>query len=142
MAGQPLESGSAGREIGIAGRHSLEEPGMKEGLQNRPCLVMVVEPRVAGHRDVTRRFTQRPRDLMRGMPRTTLLLEDDAMKTAKDHAARHRMSLGQAVSELVRRGAERPLVTEEKSGLQIVRLGRRSPQVTKALVDKLLEDLP
>jgi hypothetical protein len=80
--------------------------------------------------------------MMLGMPRTTLLLEDDAMKAAKDHAARHRMSLGQAVSELVRQAAERPLVTEEKSGLHVVRLGRRSPKVTKALVDKLLEDLP
>jgi hypothetical protein len=52
------------------------------------------------------------------------------------------MSLGQAVSELVRQGAERPLLTQEKSGLQVVRLGRRSPRVTRALVDKLLEDLP
>ena len=76
------------------------------------------------------------------MPRTTLLLEDDAMKAAREHASRHRMSLGRAVSELVRQGAERPLATEEKGGLHVARLGRRSPKVTKALVDKLLEDLP
>ena len=44
------------------------------------------------------------------MPRTTLQLEDDAMKVAKAHAARHRLTLGQAVSELVRQAADRPLV--------------------------------
>ncbi len=69
-------------------------------------------------------------------------LEDDAMKVAKAHAARHRMTLGQAVSELVREGAERPLVTEERNGLRVVRLNRRSPKVTTALVAKLREDLP
>jgi uncharacterized protein YbbK (DUF523 family) len=76
------------------------------------------------------------------MPRTTLKLEEDAMKAAKAHAARHRLTLGQAVSELVRQGAERPLITEERSGLRVVRLSKRSPRVTTALVDRLREDLP
>jgi hypothetical protein len=76
------------------------------------------------------------------MSRTTLKLEDDAMKVAKTHAARHRLTLGQAVSELVRQGAERPLVTEARSGLRVVRLNRRSPKVTTTLVDRLREDLP
>jgi dihydroxyacetone kinase DhaKLM complex PTS-EIIA-like component DhaM len=64
------------------------------------------------------------------------------MRLARKHAARHRVSLGQAVSELVRQGAERPLVLEERSGLRVVRLGTRSPKVTAALVDQLREDLP
>jgi uncharacterized protein YbbK (DUF523 family) len=76
------------------------------------------------------------------MPRTTLQLEDDAMKAAKAHAARHRLSLGQAVSELVRQAAERRLVTEDRNGLRVVRLSRRSPKVTTALVDRLRDDLP
>jgi hypothetical protein len=76
------------------------------------------------------------------MPRTTLQLEDDAMTVAKVHAERHRVTLGQAVSELVRRGAERPLVTDERSGLRVLRLNRRSPKVTAARVDQLREDLP
>jgi len=76
------------------------------------------------------------------MPRTTLKLEDDAIKVAKAHAARHRLTLGQAVSELVRQGAERPLVTEDRSGLRVVRLNRRSPKVTTELVERLREDLP
>jgi phage terminase Nu1 subunit (DNA packaging protein) len=76
------------------------------------------------------------------MPRTTLQLEGDAMKVAKAHAERHRLTLGQAVSELVRKAAEQPLVTEERSGLRVLRLGRRSPRVTAARVDQLREDLP
>ena len=76
------------------------------------------------------------------MPRTTLQLEADAMKVAKAHAERHRLTLGEAVSELVRKGAERPLVTDERSGLRVIRLNRRSPKVTAAVVDGLREDLP
>ena len=76
------------------------------------------------------------------MPRTTLQLEDDAIKVAKAHAERHRLTLGQAVSDLVRKAAERPLATQERSGLRILRLNRRSPKVTAARVDELREDVP
>lgn len=76
------------------------------------------------------------------MPRTTLHLEDDAIKAAKAHAVRHRLTLGQAVSELVRQAAERPLATEERSGLRVVRLSRRSPRVATAVVERLREELP
>ena len=76
------------------------------------------------------------------MPRTTLMLEDDAVKVAKAHAARHKLTLGQAVSDLVKQGAERPLVTEERSGLRVVQLTRRSPKVTTALVEALRDELP
>ena len=62
--------------------------------------------------------------------RTTLQLENDAMKAAKAHAARHRLTLGQAVSELVGQAADRPLVTEDRSGLRVLRLNQRSPRVT------------
>jgi hypothetical protein len=76
------------------------------------------------------------------MPRTTLKLADDALKVAKVHASRHGISLGEAVSELVRQAADRPLATESRNGLQVVRLSRRSPKVTAALVEKLSDDLP
>jgi len=76
------------------------------------------------------------------MARTTLQLEDDAMRAAKAHAERHQLTLGQAVSDLVRKAAERPLVTEERSGLRVLRLDRRSPKVTTAHIDHLREDLP
>ena len=64
------------------------------------------------------------------------------MKVARAHAERHHLSLGQAVSELVRKAAERPLVTDERTGLRVLRLNRRSPKVTAALVDQLREELP
>jgi hypothetical protein len=76
------------------------------------------------------------------MPRTTLQLEEDAMRVAKAHAQRHRLTLGQAVSDLVKRAAERPLVTEERNGLRVVRFNRRSPKVTAVRIDELREDLP
>jgi hypothetical protein len=76
------------------------------------------------------------------MPRTTLKLEEDALRVAKVHAFRHRISLGEAVSELVRQAADRPLATESRNGLKVVRLSRNSPKVTTALVEKLSDDLP
>ncbi|HVT05501.1 MAG TPA: CopG family transcriptional regulator [Thermoanaerobaculia bacterium] len=76
------------------------------------------------------------------MPRTTLQIEDDALRVAKVHASRHRLTLGQAVSELVRQAADRPLVTDARNGLRLVHLSRRSPKVTTALVGKLRDDRP
>lgn len=76
------------------------------------------------------------------MARTTLQLEDDAMRVAQAHAQRHKMTLGQAVSDLVRRAAERPLVTDQRSGLRVLRLSRRSPKVTTARIEQLRDDLP
>lgn len=64
------------------------------------------------------------------------------MRVAKAHASRHRVTLGQAVSELVRLAAERHLMTEERNGLRVVRLNRRSPRVTTAAIDRLREEMP
>ena len=61
---------------------------------------------------------------------------------AKAHASRHRLTLAEAVSDLVRRAAERPLVTQERSGLRVLRLDRGSPKVTAARVDELRDELP
>jgi hypothetical protein len=44
---------------------------------------------------------------MRSM-RTTLNLEDDALLVAKRYASREKLSLGEAVSRLVRQAAQRP----------------------------------
>jgi hypothetical protein len=76
------------------------------------------------------------------MPRTTLQLDDDALEIARVHAERHRLTLGQAVSDLVRKAAERPLVTDQRNGLPLVRLPRSSPKVTAARVDELLFEFP
>ena len=58
------------------------------------------------------------------------------------HASRHRLTLGEAVSELVRQAADRPLATDARNGFRVAHLSRRSPKVTTALVDKLRDDLP
>lgn len=62
------------------------------------------------------------------------------MALARAYAVRHGISLGRAVSDLVRAGADRPLVTAPRSGLHVARLDERSPKVTAALVDRLRED--
>jgi len=46
------------------------------------------------------------------MARTTLEIEDDALTLARAHAARHRITLGKAVSELLRQSVDRTLVTD------------------------------
>jgi hypothetical protein len=76
------------------------------------------------------------------VPRTTLLLEDDAMKVARAHAQRLHLSLGEAVSELIRKATDQPLMTEERNGLRVLRLNRRSPKISSSLVDQLRDDMP
>jgi hypothetical protein len=74
--------------------------------------------------------------------RTTLAIESDALSLARDLARRRRLTLGQAVSELVRRGARQPLVTLERNGLAVAQLPPDTPVVTAIEVRALLEDLP
>jgi hypothetical protein len=76
------------------------------------------------------------------MPRTTLTIDDDALKIAKAHASRYRMTLGEAVSELVRQAADQPRVADSRNGFALVRLSRRSRKVTAALIVKLSDELP
>jgi hypothetical protein len=74
--------------------------------------------------------------------RTTLSLSDDAHELARKLARRKRVSLGEAVSELVRRGAQLPVPTTERHGLTLVRLPKGSSRVTSAAVEILLEEVP
>jgi hypothetical protein len=74
--------------------------------------------------------------------RTTLTVADDALDLARKLARRKRVSLGEAVSELVRAGAQLPVPTTERQGLTVVRLPAGSARVTVAAVDELLEELP
>ena len=52
--------------------------------------------------------------------RTTLNLDDDALKTLKSYAKGRRLALGKAASELVRRGVDAPLRTRTVNGIQVV----------------------
>jgi hypothetical protein len=74
--------------------------------------------------------------------RTTLRLSDDALELARKLAHQKRVSLGEAVSELVRRGAQLPVPTTERQGLTLVRLPKDSSRVTAAAIDDLLEEVP
>jgi hypothetical protein len=74
--------------------------------------------------------------------RTTLSLDDDALEIAKMLSRQRRISLGKAVSELVRKAARQPVMTEARGDFQIVTLPAGSPAVAASHVDDLLEDLP
>jgi len=74
--------------------------------------------------------------------RTTLTIEEDALELARMLARRRRLTLGKAVSELVRRGARQMVATETRHGLEVVRLPADFSPVTSARVDELLEELP
>ena len=73
------------------------------------------------------------------MARTTLTIDDDALSAAREHAERRGQTLGEAVSELVLRGARREFVTDDIGGFHVVRLAAQSPKVTAAKVKKLEE---
>ncbi len=74
--------------------------------------------------------------------RTTLTLEDDALEAAKALARRRRVTLGKAVSELVRRGARQMLATDTRHGLEVVKLRPGSAPVTSSRVAELLDEVP
>jgi hypothetical protein len=72
--------------------------------------------------------------------RTTLTIDDDALRIARRFAKGRRISIGKAVSDLVRKSAEAPLPTKTVNGLTIFDLPADSPRVTSEQVRKLLED--
>jgi hypothetical protein len=72
--------------------------------------------------------------------RTTLNLDDDALKTLKSYAKGRRLALGKAASELVRRGVDAPLRTRTVNGIQVVVLPPGTPKVSSETVKRLLED--
>ncbi|MFQ5739081.1 MAG: antitoxin [Acidobacteriota bacterium] len=74
--------------------------------------------------------------------RTTLNIEDDALELARAQARRQRVTLGQAVSGLIRKAGRYPTPTLERQGLKVVQLPEDSPRVTSEQIDRLLEELP
>ena len=78
--------------------------------------------------------------------RTTLSLQDDAFQAASDYAAARAMKLGDAVSELVRRGLgqvkETQVTMKRVNEIWIfdVPADTKRAKVTAALVKKLMED--
>jgi hypothetical protein len=62
--------------------------------------------------------------------RTTLTLDDDVLELAARQAKLRGVSLGKAVSELVRRGLNASTAAQVKHGVVIFQLPEDSPEVT------------
>ncbi|HKV24934.1 MAG TPA: hypothetical protein VJN93_10125 [Candidatus Acidoferrum sp.] len=73
--------------------------------------------------------------------RTTLTLDADAFKEAKAYAKSRDVSMGKAVSELVRRGVRAPLQTRVVNGFHVAVLPPDSPRVTSQHVKQLEDEL-
>lgn len=69
--------------------------------------------------------------------RTTIALDDDVFELASQQAKLRRISLGKAVSDLVRRGLNAPADVEEKDGVLVFKLPADSPEVTTQHVRRL-----
>lgn len=73
--------------------------------------------------------------------RTTLSLDDDLVPHVKTYAESRDITVGKAVSELVRRGLHAPLRTRVVNGFHVVELPSGSPVVTSEHIQKLEEEL-
>jgi hypothetical protein len=72
--------------------------------------------------------------------RTTLNLEEDVFRRVKIYAESRSVSLGRAVSDLVRRGLSTPVQTRVVNGFHVVVLPPESAPVEASRVKDLLED--
>jgi hypothetical protein len=72
--------------------------------------------------------------------RTTLEIEDDVLEVAKDIARHQCLSLGKAVSLLIRKGIHSPQGLQKevvRNGLRVVTRGQDSAPVTLEMVNQL-----
>ena len=70
--------------------------------------------------------------------RTTITIDDDAFATANAYAKARALKLGQAVSELIRRGSAEKLPLRQKDGIWVFDLPADTPRVTARQVQQLL----
>ncbi|MCX6615548.1 MAG: antitoxin [Acidobacteria bacterium] len=71
--------------------------------------------------------------------RTTLSLEDDVIEPVQAYARSHRLSLGKAASELIRRGTRYQLGTRKANGLLVLDAPDDFPVITTERVRELLD---
>lgn len=69
--------------------------------------------------------------------RTTLALDDDVLELVARQAKARGLSLGKAVSELIRRGLNAPTQAQERDGVVMFRLPQDSPPVSSQAVRRL-----
>jgi hypothetical protein len=72
--------------------------------------------------------------------RTTITIEDDAFAAANAYARARALKLGQAVSELIRRGSAEKLPLKQQAGVWIFDLPPDTPRVTARQVEQMLDE--
>jgi hypothetical protein len=72
--------------------------------------------------------------------RTTITIEDDAFVAAQSYARARALKLGQAVSELIRRGSAEKLPLKQVKGVWIFDLPPDTPLVTAQQVQQMLDE--
>jgi hypothetical protein len=72
--------------------------------------------------------------------RTTLTLEDDAFATAQAYARARSLKLGQAVSDLIRRGSSQALPIKRRGSVWVFELPPETPAVTSRQVRQMLDE--
>jgi len=74
--------------------------------------------------------------------RTTLEIEDDVLEVAKDLARHQCVSLGKAVSQLLRKGIQSPDRGQTiRNGLRIVQRTSNATPVTLEKVNQMMDEL-
>ncbi|MBC8055540.1 MAG: hypothetical protein H7Y61_03050 [Rhizobiales bacterium] len=72
--------------------------------------------------------------------RTTLTLEDDAFATANAYARARALKLGQAVSELIRRGSAEKLPLKQIDGVWVIDLPPSAAPLSARRVQQMLDE--
>ena len=73
--------------------------------------------------------------------RTTLNLDDDALKLLREYSQTRSLALGKAASELVRRGANAPVPTRVVDGFVVFDLPAGGPKISSERVKELESEL-
>jgi hypothetical protein len=73
--------------------------------------------------------------------RITLTLDDDVVQEIRPYAKSRSISIGRAVSDLVRRGLRAPLRTRIVNGFYVADLPPDSPTISSEDVKKLMDEL-
>jgi hypothetical protein len=71
--------------------------------------------------------------------RTTLNLDDDALKILREYSETRSLALGKAASELVRKGAKAAVPTRLVDGFVVFDIPSGGPKISSERVKELLE---
>lgn len=69
--------------------------------------------------------------------RTTVAIDNDVLEQVREYASCQRVSLGQAVTELLRRGISQPAPTHIRNGFRVFSRTSDAPLITPELIRRL-----